>query len=150
MSRLAVASSRWLQASRSRTARCSAVRSATALRRRGDLRPRPPGGVARLLHLELGVLDLAGDPLVLAADVVQELELVEQVREARRLEHDGQRRGRIGGVDLDDPLVQPLRRRLVLALQEDELAGLEPVELVQAVEPALVEREHALELVEAG
>ena len=37
---------------------------------------------------------------------------------------------------------------LVLALEEDELARLDPVELVQPVELALVEREHGLELVE--
>ena len=36
----------------------------------------------------------------------------------------------------------------MLALQEDELARLDPVELVQPVELALVEREHGLELAE--
>jgi hypothetical protein len=38
----------------------------------------------------------------------------------------------------------------VLPLEEDELARLQPIELVQTVEPPLVEREHAFELVETS
>ena len=117
-------------------------------RRRRDLLAGLAGRVPGLLHLQLGDLDLGRDPLVLRADVVQELELVEQVGEAPRLEHDRQRGGRVGGVDVDEPLVQALHRGPVLALEEDELARLDAVELVQPVELALVEREHVLELVE--
>ena len=116
---------------------------------RSDLLAGPAGRVPDLLHLFLRVLDLLRDLLVLTSDLVQELQLIEQLREAGRLENDAERGGRLGRVDLDDALVQPLCRRLVLALEEHELAGLQLVELVQPVELALVQREHLLELVEA-
>ena len=119
-------------------------------RRLRDLPARLPRRVPRLLHLQLRLLDLAGDLVVLPADRAQELELVEHVGEVARLEHDRQRRRALGGVDLDEPLAQARHGLPVLALEEDELARLELVELVQAVEPPLVQRKHGLELAEAG
>ena len=116
---------------------------------RGDLLAGLPGRVPDLLHLFLRALDLVRDLLVLTSDLVQEVQLIEQLREAGGLEHDAERGCALGRVDLDDALVQPLRRSLVLALQEHELAGLHLVELVQPVELALMQREHGLELVEA-
>ena len=59
-------------------------------RRRRDLPARLAGRVPGLLHRQLGGLHLVGDSLILRADVVQELELVEQIGEARGLEHDRQ------------------------------------------------------------
>ena len=116
---------------------------------RGDLPAGLAGRVPDLLHLFLRALDLLRDLLVLTSDLVQEVQLIEQLREAGRLEHDAESRCRLGRVDLDDAPVEPLRRSLVLALQEHELARLHLVELVQPVELALVQREHLLELVEA-
>ena len=116
---------------------------------RGDLLADLAGRVPDFLHLLLRTLDRVRNLLVLASDLVQEVELVEQLREAGRLEHDVERGRGLGRVDLDDALVQPFRRGLVLALQEHELAGLQLVELVQPVELALMQREHFLELIEA-
>ena len=117
-------------------------------RRLGHLVAGDPRRVPRLPHLDLRGLDLGRDPLVLAADVVQELELVEHVSEARRFEYDRQRLGGLGGVDLDEPPVEPLRRSLVLALEVEQPARLEAEELVQLIQLPLVEREHVLEPVE--
>ena len=47
-------------------------------------------------------------------------------------------------------MLEPRHRLAVLALEEDELARLELVEPVQAVELPLVQREHGLELAEPG
>ena len=149
LSRRAVASSRWSQASRSRTARCSDRPVGDLTSDRSDLLAGLAGRVPDLLHLFLRVLDLFRDLLVLTSDLVEEVQLIEQLREAGRLENDAESGGRLGRVDLDDALVQPLCRSLVLALEKHELAGLHLVELVQPVELALVQREHLLELVEA-
>ena len=51
---------------------------------------------------------------------------------------DGERLGLLRGVDLDEAPVQAVGRRLVLALQEDQLAGLQAIQLVQVVELALI------------
>ena len=104
--------------------------------------------LAEGVHVELRALDLGDEPLVLPADVAQELELVEHVSEARRLEHDAERLGGLGDVDLDDPPVEALRRDLVLAAKVDEPRRLKVEELVEPVEAALLQREHGLELVE--
>ena len=116
---------------------------------RGDLPAGLPGRVPDLLHLFLRPLDLVRDLFVLTSDLVQEVQLIEQLGEAGGLEHDAEGGCLLGRVDLDDALVQPLRRSFVLALQKHELAGLHLVELVQPVELALMQREHRLELVEA-
>ena len=49
---------------------------------RGDLSTRLAGRVPNLLHRQLRALDLFRDLLVLTADLVQELELIEQLGEA--------------------------------------------------------------------
>ena len=92
LSRRAVASSRWLQASRSRTARCSAVRAATSCVVAATW-PCASSG-SRCASPACAIFACSTSPAIRSswlADVVEELELVEQVGEARGLEHDAER-----------------------------------------------------------
>ena len=137
-------------------ARDELVAHAAGLRRpRGDdlrlrrhdrlraLRSRPRGAdrVPRLAHLVRDLLVLVGDP----AEVV---DLVEDVLEARRREHDGEGVLAVGLVDVDEPVAEPLDGRRVLAPQEQEPLRLEVVERGQLREALLVQPQVLLQRVE--
>jgi hypothetical protein len=83
--------------------------------------------------------------LVLRADLVQVVELVDKVGQARGGEEDRDRVGAVGLVDRDEAPVEAALRLPVLRTEEDEAAGLEPVELRQSLELLAVEREVVLE-----
>ncbi len=97
------------------------------------------------LTCELRVPHLRRDPLVLLADLVQVLNLVERVLDRARAEDEVERRGLVGLVDVDEAPVQGADRCGVLLLQEVEPVRLEPEERVERVEPPLVQREIGLE-----
>ena len=118
---------------------------------RRDDRRLPLDGCAELLrlrarsgHLELGVSNLSGDPSILFADLVQVLHLVECVLNRTGAEHDVERRGGLGLIDVDESPVQGLDRRGVLLLQEVQPLGLEAEERAEGVEPALMQRDVGL------
>ena len=68
-------------------------------RRAGSVVPRP-------FEIAPGTVERAGDPLVLLPDPVQELEVVEQVRERGRAEREGDEVRRVGLVDLPHTLLE--------------------------------------------
>src|SRR5919197_1609598 len=104
------------------------------------LRARTRGG-----HGFLGRVDLVREPLILGADLVQVVELVDEVGEARGGEEDGHRVGVISLVDGDEAPVEAAHGLPVLRAEENEAAAFEPVELGQPLELLPVELEVALE-----
>ena len=100
----------------------------------------------RALHLDrrLRLCDLLRDPVILLADVVQVLDLVDRVLDVRRAEDHVERRRLVGLVYVDEPLPEHVHRCRVLALEEHESLRLEREQRVQRVEPLLVEREVGL------
>src|ERR671935_207456 len=76
------------------------------VRLRGHAGARPLRSRARGGHLRLGRGDLVRDLAILLADLLQVLELVEQVGEARRGEDDGDRVRVVGLVDRDEARVE--------------------------------------------
>ena len=105
-----------------------------------------------------------GDLAVLVGDAFEELGALEQVAEAVGLEHDGQRVGRVGLVDLDQPRGEHLARawparcaaaragrappRAVADLEQLRLLAVEA--RLDVVEPRLGGRDLALHGVDAG
>ena len=107
-------------------------------RRRGDGRldasrlhagrTRPAAGVR---HAVARRLDARRDPLVLAADPVEQVEVVEEVGEARRPEHEGERVRAVGHVELAHAPLEPRQRDPIFAAEPPEslrLVGDRPVE----------------------
>ena len=97
------------------------------------------------LHLPPRRRDLSRDPLVLRGDRSEIVELVEHVVEAACGEQNVDRRRLVLLVDVDQSQVETPHRQPVLVLEIAESDRLKPEELIQLVEPALVQREVRLE-----
>ena len=104
------------------------------------LRPQPLG-----VRLLLGGLDLAGDPRVLGAERVGVIGPGDQIGEAVRREDHFHRARLAALVEVDEALVEALDGDPVLVLEREEALGLDLVELRQAIELLLVERESVLD-----
>ena len=105
--------------------------------------------LARVGDLSLGRRDLGRDRLVLGSDRPDVVELVDQIREARRGEDDRERVRVARLVDGDETNVESAQRGPVLPPEKLEPARLESEELGQLGELLLVQSEVALERVEA-
>ncbi len=100
-----------------------------------------PGSCADRLRAQprqplLRALDLHRDPLVLATDAVQQLDVVEQVGEGGRAESEREDVGRVGLVDLPHAALEPLDGDSVLAREGGKPLGLVVEQHVQARQPA--------------
>src|SRR5207244_9505297 len=110
-----------------------------------DAAAHPRRLLPRHLHLPPRRRDLGRDPLVLRGDRSEIVELVEDVVEAACGEQDVDRRRLVLLVDVDQSQVETPHRQPVLVLEITESDRLKAEELIQLVEPALVQREIRLE-----
>ena len=99
------------------------------------LRTSRAGAAAGVRHTVARRLDARGDPLVLTPDPAQQVEVVEEVGEARRAEHERERVGPVGHVQLANALLQPGQRDPVLPAEPLEAGGLVGDRPVERSEP---------------
>ena len=116
----------------------------------GDLGLRQPRLLARHLELAPEPADLHGDRLVLAADLLEVLELVDEVAEALHLEQDPERVGLLALVELDQALLEACLRDRELLLEVLDPAGLVLHALLEPVELVAMDGEVGLELGDHG